>query len=160
MRGLLLLFLFLSPLRAESDPYKKVAAELAQGLRRIENARVAVLAVPHHDKHVSDGPALVSEKLSAYLAGDKKFTIVERNHLVQILKELHLSESGTLDPKTTHRIGQALNANVIVTGTLINLNADETELNARALLIENGKVIAASRAVLPCTWRQKPRLGS
>lgn len=69
-----------------------------------------------------------------------------------VLEELHLSETGLLDTKATKRIGQALGSDVIVTGTLIDLNKQKTELNSRGLLVDNGRIVTASRAMLNRTW--------
>lgn len=143
---------------AEADPLRKIADELARGISRARTAKVAVLAVPHHDQHLSDGPFMVSERLATYLAKDKRVSILERNHIVQILSELHLSETGVLDPKTAKRIGDVLGADVIITGTLIDLDNGKSEINVRALYSNNGRVIAASRGLLDRTWDGRPVL--
>src|SRR5688572_13841476 len=107
-RGFLILFtLFTSGLlHSEPDPLRKVASELAGGIFRQGKVKVAVLAVPYHDHRRSEGPFMVSERLATYLVKDKRLSILERSHITQILSELHLSETGVLDPKTTKRIGE------------------------------------------------------
>jgi len=154
----LLLLLLCSRLFAVSDPLKKVATEIAEGVSRQGRLKVAVLAVPQHDNHYSDGPSIVSERLATYLAMDKRVTVLERNHILQILSELKLSETGLLDPKSTQRIGEVLGADIIVTGTLIDLDNHKTELNARALFSGTGRVVAASRALLNRDWAGRPGL--
>jgi hypothetical protein len=144
---------------AEKQPLEKVGQELAQGIGLQKEARVAILAFPYHNNRSGEGPFYVSEKLASFLGSDKRMTILERTHIVQILEELHLSETGVMDPASARKIGKALDSNIIVTGTLIDLNNNETELNARALMADTGKVIAASRTLLPRTWREKPKLG-
>ncbi len=148
----LFIFLWGQPVFAEVDPLKKVAAELADGLSVYKDKKIAILAVPHHDSRISDGPSLVSEKIATYLVKDKRLSLIERSHIVQILGELHLSETGILDPKTTKRMGQALGADILITGTLIDLKDKKTEVNVRGLLAENGRVLSASRTVIDRTW--------
>lgn len=151
--------LFLIPIGVHADdPLKKVAAELADGIAKVKDAHVAVLAVPHHDSHPSEGPFVVSERLATFLVMDKRLSVLERNHIVQILDELHLSETGVLDLKSAQRVGQALGANVIVTGTLIDLEKKKSELNVRALYADTGQIIAASRTTLDQNWQSRPML--
>ncbi|MCB4755930.1 MAG: CsgG/HfaB family protein [Elusimicrobia bacterium] len=153
------LLFFSTLLWAAADPLKRVAKELADDISRHGPTRVAVLAVPHHDNHYSDGPFLVSEQMATYLAMDKRLKVIERNHIVQILGELRLSETGLMDPKSARRIGEVLGADVIVTGTLIDLDNQKTELNARALLSGSGRIIGASRTLLDRSWEGRPTLG-
>jgi len=161
MRKFLLLLTFLIVPRilpAVVDPLRKVADDLANDLRRHPNKKIAVLDVPYNDNHFSEGPYLLSEKLANYLAKDRRLTILERNQISPMLGEMHLSASGVLDPKTAKKIGEVLGADVIVTGTLIDLDEGKTEINVRGLLVGNGRVIAASRGLLDRTWKSRPRL--
>ena len=144
---------------AAPDPLEKVAKELADGIGTQRQAKVAVVGIAHHDNHKSDGPALVSERLTTYLAKDKRFHVVERNQIAQILSELRLSETGLINRASAKRIGEGLGADVIVTGTLIDLGNQKTELNARALFSGTGRVIAASRTLLDRTWLGRRNLG-
>src|SRR5205823_6173557 len=50
-----------------------------------------------------------------------------------------------------------LGANVIVTGTLIDLEEDVTEVNARLVQTETGAILAAATTRIPRTWRDLPR---
>jgi curli biogenesis system outer membrane secretion channel CsgG len=156
MTALLCLFLA-GAAQAAPDPMKRVAAELADALSRQKGARVAVLSVPHHDNRMSEGPQMISERLTTYLVMDKRIHVLERNHIVQLLKELHMSETGLVDPASAKRIGEVLGADVIVTGTLIDLDGNQSEINVRALVADSGRVVAASRAVLERNW-ESPRV--
>lgn len=145
------------PLFAEMD-LKQVAAALASKIHKQGSVKVAVLTLPHHDNHLSDGPLEISEKLACALATNKKIVVVERHKLNQVLQEMHLAESGMIDPQTTKSIGQALGADVIVTGTLINLPNDKCEVNTRALLANSGRIIAAERTLIDRTWSDRRSL--
>jgi len=144
-------------LKAGTDPLESVANELAKGIP--PKAIVAVLAPTYPNGYSTEGPFLVSERLTTYLCRCKYFIVVERDQVLQLLSELHLSETGILDPKSVKRIGEMLGANVIVTGTLIDVNSQDSELNARALLPNNGRVLSASRAILNRTWGGRHVLG-
>lgn len=161
MKRALLLTFFLSAvsfLRAESDPLKSVAAQLAEGIRKQGPVTSAVLRLAHHDKHASDGPAVISDRLTGWLSAEKKITVVERDRLEQALDELHLGHTGRLDPQTVKSLGQLLGAEVIVTGTIINLPKGQSEVNARAVLSKNGRIIAAGRAIVERNWNDRRRL--
>lgn len=146
------------PLFAEVDPLKNVAAELAGGIRKQGPVKVAVLPLAHHDDHYSDGVTLLSDRLTSWLAADKTLSVVERDRLDKALEELHLGQSGQLDSSSVKSLGQSLGADVIVTGTIVNLPKDKSEVNARALLSKNGRIVSAGRAVVERTWRDRRQL--
>ena len=89
---------------------------------------------------------------------EKNITIVERNHLTQVLAENGLSETGGLDPATIQLMGNVLGADVLVLGTLINLNGNKTEINLRGVRADTGRVIAAARTIVDRNWGNKPTL--
>lgn len=153
-----LILLFCPLAHAETDPLRKAAQELADDLSRMKGIKIAVLALPHHDTHASDGPLFVSERVATYLVADRRLRVLERNHVTQLMEELHLSETGTLDLTTAKHIGEVLGADVIVTGTLIDLDARKTEINVRGLMAESGRVVAARRALVDRTWESRPML--
>jgi len=153
-----ILFLFPSFLFAEADPLKSIAQELAGGLSGKKNLKVAVLAVPYFDNRSSVGPTAVSEKLETLLVLDKRISVLDRHHVVQLLEEQHLSETGILDVRSTQRMGKLLGADIIITGTLIDLDDERTELNVRCLSPESGRIVTASRGILSRTWGGKPKL--
>lgn len=146
-------------LGAGSDPLKKVSHELAEAIARQSEVRVGVWALPYYDNFPSEGPFLVSERIATHLAADRRFRVVERNRMTELLRELHLSQSGLLDARTAKLLGKILGAEVIVTGTLIDVDDGRTEINARGLLSGTGRIVAASRAVMARTWEGRKTLG-
>lgn len=142
----------------DSDPLKKCAKELARALSQEKDIRLAIFPVPHHDGHQSDGPAWLAEHLSTQLAAEKGITLIERNQMDQILSEYYLSQTGVTDPKTAKMMGTLLGANMILTGTMIDLPNRRTEVNLRVIMIGTGRVIAAQRLTLNRTWEARPRL--
>ncbi len=156
--ALTLFLIALPPLHAESDPLKSVAAGLAKEIRKQGPINVAVLGLVHHDNHFSDGPGILSDRLASWLSTEKKIAVVERDRLEQALDELRLGQTGTMDPQTVKSLGTAVGADVIITGTIINLPHEKCEVNARALWANNGRVLAAARAVVDRTWKDRKRL--
>lgn len=142
---------------AASDSYKKMAQDLAKGINKsIQNPIVAVLAFPYHTGEENSGSTIISERLTTRLANLKNLKIVERRLIQKLFEEEKLNESGVIDPDQAQNIGKILGVNVIVTGTLNDIN-DKTEINTRAILAQNGEVIAVSQALVERTWPQKPR---
>lgn len=156
-RGIIRLFavLFFAPpliAWAEPDGFKKVAFDLAQGLKKNPKKLVAVLTLPQANNTMSEGSYVVSDRLASELARDKQLSVLERHHMAQVLSEYRLSETGLVDTKATKRLGQVLGADIIVTGTLIDLNRFQSELNVRGLHAGTGIIMAASRGFIDRVW--------
>ncbi len=134
-----------------------MAKDLAPGIRSLEKPKVALLAFPYHDGRESNGSSIVSERLTTQMAELKGMRIVERALIAKIMEEHHLSASGLIDPTSAKKWGKILGVDVIVTGTLIDLNNGKTEVNARALNTETGEVVAATRALVEKIWNDRAR---
>jgi|GEM_PF-3799214 len=148
---------FSLPAWSIEDSLKKVATNLAKGIKAEKLSYVGVLIFPYHDGKLSSGSFIVCDKLTTYLVGFKYLRLVERRLIQKILEEQHLSESGVLDPDTTKKLGKVLGVEALVTGTLIELEGEETEINARALLANTGEIIAAERSVIKQSWNDRPK---
>jgi len=115
------------------------------------------LAFPHHDDRISSGSSIVSERLTTHLASIKGIRVVERRLISKLMEEQKLNETGVIDSSTAQKIGQVLGINVIVTGTLIDLSEEETEVNARCLKTDTGEIITASSVKVERTWKDRPK---
>jgi TolB-like protein len=135
----------------------KVAKQLVKKIEKMKTPRVGILAFPYHDGKISSGSSIVSERLTTYLAKRKKIRVVERRLISKILEEQRMNETGVIDPNTAQKMGQVLGIDVIVTGTLIDLDEDRTEVNARALDAETGEIISAASGKIVKTWKDRPR---
>ena len=155
---LIALIFFMPVVHAREDGLQNLADQLSEGLGHKIPLKVAVLALPHHDNRSSDGPLMVSERLTTLLAHEKNILIIERNHLVQTFQANGLSETGPLDSDTTKLMGQILGADVLVIGTLINLSGNKTEVNVRGINASTGQVLAAARALIDRNWDDRPVL--
>ncbi len=145
------------PCWAAGDPLKRVAKDLSRQLVRMDKVRVGLLAFPYHDGRTSSGSSIVCERLTTYLVMTKGIQVVERRLVQKLLEEQKLSETGVIDMATARKMGQVLGVDVLVTGTLIDLDNGRTEVNARALKSDTGEVVAASFALIDRAWTDAPR---
>lgn len=157
--ALIFLYVFSIPFSSSAavDPFRKISKDLLKGVKTSENPRVGLLAFPYHDGKISSGSSIVSERLTTELASAKKIRVVERNLIKKILEERRMAETGVIDPTTAREIGKILSLDIIITGTLIDVESNKTEINARALKADTGEVLAAARALITRSWQDRPR---
>ncbi len=139
-----------------ADGLTRAAKQLAKGAASLPEKKIAVLAFPYHNGKLSSGSSILSERLTTDLVGKGKIRVIERRLIEKILQEKHLSETGALDPKTIKAIGAVLGADAIVTGTLIDVNDEKTEVNARMIEVESGEVLSAAQATVERSWTDRP----
>ncbi len=143
---------------AWADPIQTVAKQLTAGLDpHSPKQRIAILTFPYHNGDVSSGSSIVSERLITFMVRRRGTQVVERALLDKAVGEIRLSMSGAMDPATTQKLGRILGANAIVTGTLIDLEDDVTEVNARLIQTETGAILSAATTRIPRTWSDLPR---
>ena len=164
MKQLLTLILFtLIPIRSgalvretqvqASEGLKTLTEQLGEGVKDKPGIKIAVLEFAYTSGKVSDGPAIIQERLTTLLAQNKTLTLIERNLLKKILGELNLQVSGAIDGETTRKLGKLLGADAVVTGTLNDTKDGETEVNARVVETESGRILAAAGANVRKTWQ-------
>lgn len=136
---------------------KSVAKDLAKGMSSFKSKRIAVLPFPYHDGGISSGSSIVSERLTTLLVGRKGISVVERALLDKMLSEMKLENTGVTDAASTQKIGSVLGVDAIVTGTLIDLENGETEVNARLIRTETGEILAAATTRVDRTWKDLPQ---
>ena len=141
---------------AQAEPLEKMARKMEKALKGKENRKVAVLAFPYHDGRSSSGSTLVQERLTTYLAAGGKVQVIERNLLNKVLDEMKLENTGLIDKDTTHKLGKVLGVACIVTGTLYDLGAEKTEVNARLISTESGEILTAGLTKIARTWKDDP----
>lgn len=139
-----------------ADPLKKMAKVLARGMGNLENKKIAILPFPYHDGAMSSGSTIVSERLTTYLVGKYEVEVIERSLLNKVLEEMKLGETGVVDQETTKEIGNILGVEAVVTGTLIDLPKNKTEVNARLIQTETGKILSAYNKKIKRTWKDEP----
>lgn len=140
-----------------ADPLKKLSAKLAKAMKDAPNKKVAVLSFGYADGGTNSGSAIVQERMTTFLVEGGKLEVLERNLLKKVLEEKNLETTGLIDPATTKELGKLLGVGAVVTGTLNDLSEKKTEVNARAIDTESGKILAAGMAVMERTWSDPVR---
>src|SRR5262249_10852007 len=65
--------------------------------------------------------------------------------------------TGVIDQEKMDQLGKVLGVNLIVTGTLVDLNIREMEINARAIKADTGEMIGTGQAKVQKIWTEHPR---
>jgi len=145
-----------APAKAQAPATRELsdlADSLAKDLKNKPGLKLAVLAFPYTGGKDSEGPVIIQERLTTLLAQKKKIVLIERGLLKKVMEELKLQASGAIDEATARKLGKQLGADAVVTGTLNDLSDAETEVNARAVETETGKILAAASLAVRRTWK-------
>jgi TolB-like protein len=130
-----------------------LSGTLSDGIKDRPAVKLAVLAFAYTGDKVSDGPVVVQERLTTLLAQNKAVTLIERGLMKKVLEELKLQASGAMDEATVKELGKLLGADAVVTGTLNDVKEDRTEVNARIVETQTGKILCAASATVEKTWK-------
>lgn len=108
---------------------------------------MAVLPFENNSVTESEKYAPLSKGLSAMLITDLKnsnttLQIIEREKIQAILKEIALSQSGSVDQSTAVKAGKLLGAQSIVFGSFMVLG-NSVRIDARIIIVETGEVVMA-----------------
>ncbi len=141
---------------AHADPLTGVAKRLVKGLSGLTHKKIAVLSFPYHDGCISSGSSIISEHLTNLLVDRKGVQVIERTLLSKMMGEMKLEESGVTESSDTQKLGKVLGVDAIVTGTLIDLDDNQTEVNARLIKTDTGEVLAAATTRVDRTWKDLP----
>ncbi|MFH1540700.1 MAG: CsgG/HfaB family protein [Elusimicrobiota bacterium] len=152
--GILILH-FCSSLHS-ADPLKELAKKLEKGLLCQSNKKIAILNFQYPDGGLSSGSSIVQERLTTFLVEGNQAEIIERNLLKKILEEIKFEASGVVDTKTTQEMGKLLGVGSIITGTLNDISSSKTEVNARVIETQTGKIIVAGQTNIKRTWKDMP----
>jgi TolB-like protein len=130
-----------------------LAGTLLDGVKDRPAIKLAVLAFSYTNEKASEGPVIVQERLTTLLAQNRKITLIERGLMKKVMEELNLQASGAMDEETVKKLGKLLGADAVVTGTLNDLKDERTEVNARIVETESGKILCAASAIVEKTWK-------
>lgn len=139
-----------------AEPLKKLSARLEKGLKDETNKKVAVLSFPYADGGQSSGSSIIQERLTTFLVDGGKVVVIERSLIEKVMGELKLGATGALDAESTQKVGKLLGVGAVVTGTLNDLAKGKTEVNARLIQTETGRILAAGQAKIERTWTDGP----
>jgi hypothetical protein len=86
------------------------------------------------------------------MSANQGIEVIEREKLDQVFKEQNLHAKGVVDQQTTKKIGHILGVDAVVMGTVIEINKDNVEINARLVDTQNAKVLKAVTKTVKKDW--------
>ncbi len=156
LANLIVLCAWPSILRASG--LESIAKKLSVAAKKMNHAQIAVPPFPYHDGKESVGSTVVAERLITLLLKQKKLIVVERSLLDKVIHEMKLQHTGLISQETAKELGHILGVEAVVTGTLINMEESNLEVNARIIQTESGLVLAAASEIIKRTWQEAPSL--
>ena len=102
---------------------------------------IAVLDFEPESKDLGKTARQVTELLISGLSNRPNLILVERERLGEVLSELELGISGTVQPDTAAKIGGLIGAKALVTGRVFS-SGDDLVAIARIIGTETGRVYA------------------
>lgn len=154
LAGAVALLLALSNAPASAGDYEKIAAALAGSARTHGRMRLAILPFVSIGGKGSTSGRIVSERLVGPLTNEKAIEVVERALLESVMHEQRLQVSGIVDSRSVKELGKVLNADAIVTGTVMTLKDDRVEIIAHLIDAETAKVISVASAKVEQDWSE------
>ncbi|PKL79371.1 MAG: hypothetical protein CVV27_01945 [Candidatus Melainabacteria bacterium HGW-Melainabacteria-1] len=118
--------------------------ELVAQYRLAQQAQTKTVAIVDFENHTGDKgydnlKRGVSESLMSKLAQRPELILVERSQLDKAIKELGFGQSVYADANQAKQIGKMLNADYIVTGSVVKAGS-RFEINVRMIEVETGRV--------------------
>jgi len=148
-----LLLVFTAGAYAE-DRYDQLAREITEAGAMVQGKKIAIIPFSYADGRAGatkDG-SVISERLTIKMINMHKFEIIERSVLDKVMAELKLQSSGMIDASSAQQLGKLLGVEAIVTGTLVETNDGQIEVNARLIKTETAQAIGASQVSLQKNW--------
>jgi curli biogenesis system outer membrane secretion channel CsgG len=136
------------------ETYKHVAGQLAGSAEQTHKRRVAVMDFSSEDGRTSRASAIVTERLTSEIASNPRVEVIERKKLDEVLKEQKLSSSGAVDPVTAREVGHLVGADAVVTGSVIDLDDKNVEVNARLVDTQSARIIKAVSTKVEKDWQE------
>lgn len=135
------------------DKYDQLAKELTSAGEAVLGKKIAIIPFSYADGRAAakDG-SIVAERLTIKMINMRKFEIIERSVLDKVMAELKLQSSGMIDASSAQQLGKVLGVEAIITGTLVEMQAGQIEVNARLIKTETAQAIGASQATLRKDW--------
>lgn len=133
--------------QAVNERVRDLAAQIATSVQKAEKRRIAVLPLRELGGQPTALGAYLAENLVTHLVQLGDFRIVDRESLDRISGELRAQRSETLDPTTAKKIGRITAVDVIVTGTMTELE-NLIAINCRLTDATTGEVFGAAQTTI------------
>jgi len=109
---------------AAADPAKDNKAKSAKPAAKTAGLTVAVLNFASSDPANPDAGGEIAAALTAMLSGESGITLVERDSIMQTLREHELNLTGLVNDETAIKVGKLVGAKIMVTGRAFRLGKD------------------------------------
>lgn len=104
------------------------------------SSRMSITVLPFDTVKGGDHTQLAYDHLIGAFVDQKRFSIIERAKLEQVLREQKLSAAKLTDPENSVRVGKLLSADTILS-TTVKENAESIELVSRVISAETSEVL-------------------
>ncbi len=151
--AIVLLLVLPSPMARAADSLdagiQELAAQIVPQVQKLGRKRLAVVDFGSLDGRVNDLGRFVAEELSTALVlsgGDLR--VLDRQDLSKIIEEQKLMVVGVTQPGAVQKLGQLAGADVLVTGTTVNLG-DSVRITAKVLSTATADIVGAAQTTVP-----------
>ncbi len=146
--------LALAPAARAEDQYDKLANDLTAAGAALQGQKIAIIPFSYADTKdtVSKDGSVIAARLTVKMINMHKFDIIERSALDKVMNELKLQSSGIMDASSTQKLGKVLGVEAIITGTLVQTDNGQIEVNARMIKTETAQAIGASQVDITKDW--------
>lgn len=139
------------------EGYKFVARAIGRSAEGKAKKRVAVIGFSSETGRKDRASAIVTERLTSEIAANPGLEVIERGRLDEVLQEQKLAAKGVVDPATAKHIGNILGADAVVTGTVIELDDNNVEVNARLVDTQDAHILKAVSKTIKKDWQEKKK---
>ena len=124
--------------------FSTIAKESAEQVKKTKIKTIAVVDFTNLNGGVTELGRFIAEELSVHLSKySSDYSVVDRTHLVSVLKEHKLISTGLIDPNTARKLGKITGVEAILTGSIIPLEK-EIRITVKILDTNTAKIIGAT----------------
>ncbi|MEA3306287.1 MAG: CsgG/HfaB family protein, partial [Elusimicrobiota bacterium] len=127
---------------ASDKAYKRMAKELSKSALSSGIQNIAITPFKSESESYDTEPNYASDKLTKYLANEKKLNILERNQLESVLREIKATSIRNNQYNSAEKISKILPAEAIITGAIYE-DFMATKVMVKLIDIKTGKILAA-----------------
>ncbi len=131
------------PAAATAATLNDAAKDISGFFAKAPGKTVAVLAFKHTDTKATAEVTGVQDRLTEQLVAAGTVTVIERDRIEQVLREHQIDQSGATDKA---RLGQLLQADYLLTGSITPGKRGRLEISARLVDVATAKIVATARA--------------
>ena len=117
--------------------------QIVESLSQESKSKIAVIEFSDLNGNITEFGMYLSEELITRLFLTRKFDVIERQLLNQVISEQKLGMTGLIDDESAIAIGKILGVDAIVSGTITDLGVS-LKVNARIIATETGSVFAVA----------------